>query len=218
MELCQMSSVQGLVPENFINGEEFARSEDARLFIFLCQSSKVPAAHRRGVGSQNVASSHSVIKLVSPPCRPLVVVFESRFVYLFNPFHVFNKLINFFCVFTPIFLDLELFRVSHEESVVLISSWMLLGLKKRIKISEAGFDVAIRLHFLKSHFQKDIPKLAFHFIQWVQTSDLVVFSPPRLEVQTLKLTLVLPSFGLQVFNRNICLEFRQFRSKVGFLK
>lgn len=47
----------------------------------------------------------------------------------------------------------------EEESIVSITSWMLLRLKQSIKIPKAALDIVIGRHLLKPHLDKDLAEL-----------------------------------------------------------
>ena len=43
-----------------------------------------------------------------------------------------------------------------------IASRVLLGLKQRVKVPEAALHKVIGRHFIKAHFNEDLPELASH--------------------------------------------------------
>ena len=49
-------------------------------------------------------------------------------------------------------------RVWNEECVVCVSSGMLLGLKKGVKVPEAAFHEVVGRHLRETHLQEDLPE------------------------------------------------------------
>ena len=55
VKLCKVGSVNGLIPENPVDGEIFGGLEDAAVrLLILCQAVQHAAGYRRGVRAQKI--------------------------------------------------------------------------------------------------------------------------------------------------------------------
>ena len=119
-----------------------------------------------GVGSENIFFGFIVAPIIPIPNGTITTNFVSCFDFL--------PILRIFI--------LRRCRVSHEESIMRISSWMLLRLKECIEIPEGAFNELVSSHLFKAHLKQYFTELFAHFHQWMEIACCTVQISPEKEM------------------------------------
>jgi hypothetical protein len=68
------------------------------------------------------------------------------------------------------------FGIRDVESILQVTSWMLLGYEKCIKVPESGLNEAICWHFLETHLKEDLSELVSDLVQRMQRTGILICS------------------------------------------
>jgi len=120
-----------------------------------------------GVGSENIFFGFIVAPIIPIPNRTITTNFVSRFDFL--------PILRIFI--------LRRCRVSHEESIMSISSWVLLRLEKCIEIPEGAFNELVSSHLFKAHLKQYFSELFAHFHQWMKIACCTFNNNTKLMIQ-----------------------------------
>jgi hypothetical protein len=143
MEFSQMSSIQSFIPKHSINTKILNRSKT----LLLSKLIKHSSTHSCCMCTHYILTRFLFWPCTTPTTRILYTM-------LMSLFHTFQVSLFFYICF---------FRVRNKESVMSVSSRMLLWLEQRIKVPEWRLNKVISRHLCKSHFQKYLSKLLSNF-------------------------------------------------------
>ena len=158
MKFGQVSGIQTFIPKDSIDGKVLDGTKD----WFLGQAIQHAAADGGGVGAQNVLGGF----LGFPGCS----VAETAGLGT-----AFMSSLDLVGVVQAHVAGLRIDssgRLLQEEGVMSLTAWMLLRLEQSVKIPEGAFNEAVRRHFLKAHFNKDLAKLFSDLQQRMQMTRL----------------------------------------------